>query len=510
MICKHTILLIAVSLVFIACDKDAKKVGEPIQVSGIYPHLAFYNSQGECGTGAVVPWAGRLWAITYSPHLPKGSDDKLYEITPELEQVIRPESIGGTPANRMIHKESNQLFIGPYAIDKNRNVRAIPYSVMPGRHTGNARHLTNPEELIYYGTMEEGFYEVDVDDLNVDTLFLDGNMLQKEGEMSQAADLLVGAHGKGLYSGQGVLVYSNNGEATREALQKFDVEAGALAEWDGENWTIARRNQFVEVTGPGGIYGNSNPETDPVWATGWDHKSIILGVRNHETGWDFYRLPKASHSYDGAHGWNTEWPRIRDVGTEENPDYLMTMHGMFWRFPEAFTAENSAGVRPRSAYLKVIGDFTRWNDRLVFGCDDSAQREFLNKRKQKGGIEGPGQSNSNLWFTSPEKPDQLGPATASGSVWLNEEVQANDVSEPMLFSGWASRCAWIHNAGNQASDFVLEVDKNGNQNWSELLAVRVEAGSSKFLTFDENERGEWIRAKTTAPAVATVQFNYSD
>ncbi|MFO0928081.1 MAG: hypothetical protein U0736_13765 [Gemmataceae bacterium] len=29
--------------------------------SGIYPHLAHFNSDGECGTGAVVPWAGRLW-----------------------------------------------------------------------------------------------------------------------------------------------------------------------------------------------------------------------------------------------------------------------------------------------------------------------------------------------------------------------------------------------------------------------------------------------------------------
>ncbi len=28
-------------------------------VSGIYPHLAMFNQEGECGTGAVVPWAGR-------------------------------------------------------------------------------------------------------------------------------------------------------------------------------------------------------------------------------------------------------------------------------------------------------------------------------------------------------------------------------------------------------------------------------------------------------------------
>ncbi|MCA1758929.1 MAG: hypothetical protein LC658_04085, partial [Bacteroidales bacterium] len=465
------------SLIFSGCTSEKKIVDEPKSVSGIYPSLAYYNNEGECGTGAVVPWAGRLWVITYGPHLPLGSSDKLYEVTPNLEQITREESIGGTPANRMIHKESNQLFIGPYAIDEERNVRVIPYSQMQGRHTGNARHLFDPAGKIYYGTMEEGFYEVDVKSLGVTQLYKDGNNAQggrvnhEDTGVNPQNATLDGAHGKGLYSGQGVMVYSNNGEATQEALQKFDVEAGALAEWNGNDWKIVRRNQFVEVTGPGGIYGNPNPETDPIWATGWDHKSVLLGVRNAKTGWSFYRMPKASHSYDGAHGWNTEWPRIRDIGTEGNSDYLMTMHGMFWKIPGTLSTENSAGIRPRSAYLKVIGDFTRWNDRLVFGCDDSANGEFLNKRKQKGNIEGPGQSNSNLWFTTPEKPDQLGPNTAAGSIWINDNINAGDISEPFLFAGWPKRSAWIQNAGNTDVTFAFEVDKNGNQNWEVLKIV---------------------------------------
>ena len=143
------------------------------EISGIYPHLSYYNNEGECGTGAVVPWAGKLWVVTYGPHFPNGSSDKLYEITPGLEQTIREESIGGTPANRMIHKESNQLFIGPYAIDGEGNVRVIPYEKMPGRHTGNARHLSDPESKIYYASMEEGFYEVNVNTLEINTLYPD-------------------------------------------------------------------------------------------------------------------------------------------------------------------------------------------------------------------------------------------------------------------------------------------------------------------------------------------------
>ena len=485
-------------------------------ISGIYPRLAFYNEEGECGTGVVVPWNGDLWAITYGPHLPFGSSDRLYRITPDKKLDIRAESIGGTPANRMIHKESGQLNIGPYFIDSESNVRVIPWQQAPGRYTGSARHLTDPGNKLYIATMEEGFYEVDVKTLETKELYKDRNLAGAIYSPTRKnapilADLLPGAHGKGLYSGQGVLVYSNNGELSSEAMKRFDAESGSLSEWDGKDWKVIRRNQFVEVTGPGGIYGNANPATDPIWATGWDHKSVLLGVREPDKGWSFYRLPKASHSYDGAHGWNTEWPRIRNIAAEgETPEYLMTMHGMFWHFPGTFTTSNSAGVRPRSAYLKVIGDFTRWNDELVFGCDDSAQKEFLNKRKAKGNIEGPGQSNSNLWFTSLTKPDELGPATADGAVWENEEVQAGVWSEPYLFAGWDGRCCWLQNGSADDLVFTFETDEKGDGVWTGLTEVGVAAGESAYIPFSNDAKGEWIRVKTDKPGKVSVSFVYTD
>lgn len=487
----------------IECDKPC--------FSGVYPHLAYYNNEGECGTGAVVPWADRLWVITYGPHLPYGSSDKLYEITSGLEMTVRPESTGGTPANRLIHRESNQLFIGPYAIDGAGNVRVISYKEAQGRYTGTARHLTDPANKVYTATMEEGFYEVDVHSLETRTLFPDGNGKGHHDEegVNPPNNLLPGAHGKGLYSGQGILVYSNNGEATKEALRKFDIESGSLSAWDGDEWHVVRRNQFTEVTGPGGIYGNSDPQNDPLWALGWDYKSVILALLDGNE-WSFFRLPKASFSYDGAHGWNTEWPRIRDVGTEDKPDYLMTMHGMFWRFPGTFSASNTAGIQPRSAYLKVIGDFTRWNDRLVFGCDDSARKEFLNRRSAKGDIGGPGQSNSNLWFTSPGLPDRLGPTTAGGAVWLKENVCANVPSEPFLFAGWDKRCAWIKNEGKEAVEFSFETDAVGNGVWNNSKKVTVEPGSSCFVPFGKEEKGEWIRVSADTDTYASVMFVYGD
>ena len=80
-----------------------------------------------------------------------------------------------------------------------------------------------------------------------------------------------------VYSGQGLLIYANNGELSTLARTRPDIESGVLAQWPGHGgWQVVRRNQFTEVTGPGGLWGNDDPAHDPVWSIGWDHRSLIL------------------------------------------------------------------------------------------------------------------------------------------------------------------------------------------------------------------------------------------
>lgn len=419
-------------------------------VSGVYPHLAMFNGEGECGTGAVVPWAGDLWVVTYGPHCPAGSTDKLYRIRPDLTQEIFPGSVGGTPANRLIHRESNQLLIGPYMINGRGNVRVIPPKKMPGRLTGAARHLTDPTNKIYVATMDNGLYELDVHTLAVKTLLRDHNgetghiwgnkkpMIPLTSDWDQAkANKLPGSHTKGVCSGFGRIQLANNGEYHPEALTNPWIPAGVLGECapDGSEQRVIRRCQFTDISTPDGIYGNEHPEKNPIWAMGWDAKSVIFGVTTNGTEWAYYRLPKASHCYDGAHGWNTEWPRIRDVGFGDG-SLLATMHGTFWRFPKNFSPANPDGIRPISTYLKVIGDFCRWGDKIVFGCDDQAKNEFLGKRGLKKDAPRCKRSQSNLWFVNPEDLKSFGPPSGEGYVWLNEDVKAGDISDPYLHAGY--------------------------------------------------------------------------
>ena len=154
----------ALAALLFSLNTFGQKTTKPLQVSGVYPHLATFNEgwpktekstvgfgEGfENGIGAITPWANKLWMVTYSPHTPNGSADKLYSVDADLNVTIHPESIGGTPANRMIHKESNQLITSSYFIDKKGKVRVITFSVMPCRMTATARHLTDPANKVYF------------------------------------------------------------------------------------------------------------------------------------------------------------------------------------------------------------------------------------------------------------------------------------------------------------------------------------------------------------------------
>lgn len=481
---------------------------KPINIAGIYPHLAMMNNEGECGTGAVVPWADRLWVITYAPHKPSGSSDKLYEITSTLEQIIRPESIGGTPANRMIHRESKQLNIGPYFIDEKRDVRVIPYKDMPGRHTATARHLTDPANKLYIATMEEGLYEIDVNTLAFKCWINDTSYLNKKKFKEAINSDLPGYHGKGAYTAQGKLFYANNGEKGKAARTDPTTPSGALAEWGGpgKDWQLLEREQYTEITGPGGIYGNAS-EDDPVWTLGWDHRSVLLKLLDGGK-WHTYRLPKASFSYDGAHGWNTEWPRIREIG--QGDDLLATMHGTFWKFPRNFSLQDTSGIRPRSNYLKVIGDFARWGDFVVLGCDDSAKKEFLNTRPSKAKHGAPERSNSNLWFVKPEQLRNLGPALGSGGVWYSEDVASEKASDPFLFAGYDKRILHLSHQTDKPITFIIESLNGKSQEPNLIDQVEVPANGYVPYRFTDKHKGEWVRItpKQDAQGV-TAWFHYA-
>ena len=351
---------------------------------------------------------------------------------------------------------------------------------------------------VYVATMDNGLYSLDMRTLAVKTLQRDHNGISGKiwgarnlgiplpPDWNDAVDnTLPGSHTKGMCSGFGRIQLANNGEYHKDALTNPWIPSGVLGDCaaDGTDQRVIRRCQFTDITTADGIYGNEHPWTNPIWAMGWDAKSVIFGVTTNGTQWTYYRLPKASHAYDGAHGWNTEWPRIREAGLGDGA-LLATMHGTFWRFPRGFSPANPNGIRPISTYLKVIGDFCWWKDApgggaIVFGCDDQAKNAFLGKRGLKKDAPRCARSQSNLWFVKPDELKTFGPPSGEGYVWQNEDIKAGDVSDPYLHAGYESM---------------------------RFSFVRVDGSSVRHEMLTE---GDWVRVKCLEDAKgATARFDY--
>ncbi len=459
---------------------------EPLCISGVYPHLAVFSKEGEVGIGAVVPWAGRLWMITYPPHMPKGGPDKLYTIDPDMTRRVRPESVGGTHANRLIHRESGQLIIGPYFVDAAGHVRACDLNKLTGRMTATARHLTDPAHKVYFFDMEGPIYEVDVRTLDVRKLF---------------GKPVPGWHGKGGYTGGGRFVISNNGEwVAGQEPARYDCElppkspedAGALAEWDGHTWRVVERRQFTEVTGPGGLLGAPDDHA-PLWAVGWDRRSVLLKLLDGGQ-WSRFRLPKASHAMDPIHGWYTEWPRIREVGDGR---YLMTMHHMLFEFPGGFRNGATGGIKPIASHLRYIPDFCEWNGRLVLASDDASL------------MQNPmcGTSQSNLWFGTWEQLRGFGPRSGWGGPWLDDTVTADVPSDPFLVNGYDRAVLHLRHQAATTVQFRVEVDQHGHGQWSPLTTIAVPAGSYRYQVFADGIAANWVRLVADQACVATAYFH---
>lgn len=451
-----------------------------IEISGTYPHLAVFNGDGEAGMGAVVPWANRLWFLTYPPHQFSGSPDKLWTVDSNLTLVARAESVGGTHANRMIHSESQQLVIGPYFITTAGSVRVVSPATMPGRLTANARHLTDPTNRILFATMEEGFYEVDVNTLAVTTLKADAQT-----QTSGAGLLLPGNHGKGCYTAQGRVLYANNGESTWNVASdpKFNGPAGLLAENTGGNWsngwTTVERKNFTEITGPGGIRGATN-DNDVVWSLGWDKRSVLLKVLDGGV-WSDFRLPKGSYTHDALLGWYTEWPRIREI---VDGRYLMHMHGLFYDFPRTFSAANAAGLRPLCTYLKMPVDYCWWNGRLVMARDDASTT---------GGNIWAGQSHSAPWFGQIEDLGRWGAPAGFGGPWREDGVTSGVPSPPFLMAGFAQRALHLKQSGGSPISVTVEIDATGQGAWIAHTNVAIATNGYAWHVFPAGLDATWVR-----------------
>jgi len=481
------LIILVTNITFSQINKDSSQLSDKaINIHGVFPNLTILGTsdkdRSESGIGALIPWADKLWMIGYVAHI-HGSGIGLYEISDNMTMVKHPESVTGTFANRMIHNPSEQAIIGPHFIDKHGNVRTCK-ELSKHRLAATMEHLTDPENKVYFLTMEGLFFECDVHSLEVTLLF----DLSKELEIPKTGYV----HFKDGFTGNGRVVVANNSYDERDFLgESF---AGRLAEWDGKSkkWTILEKTAFVGVGGKNSyIFNGKTVYGNPIFATGWDNKSVILKCYNDRSQkWQRYRLPKGSHSYD--HAWNTEWMRIREAQSER---FLMDVFGIFYELPMMTYGGLVWGIKPISYHLRIVPDFCFWRGLFVMAGDQTDN--------------GVGQPQSGLLFQNIDDLWTYGKPTGWGAVWQNDTVQAGDTSDPFLMTGFDKKTVHFKNNGKTDMEFTILVDFLGNDEWNIYKKITVKGNGYNFYTFPDGYSAHWVKLRVDKKSVVTAQFVYN-
>ncbi|MFA4029206.1 MAG: hypothetical protein GDYSWBUE_002015 [Candidatus Fervidibacterota bacterium] len=447
-------------------------------ISGVIPQLtpkAEHKPRSESGIGALMPWANRLWFITYVSHKRgTGAGTGLFFIDDTLKLHKHPESAVGTYANRLIHPPTDTCVIGPHLIDTDGNVVTIK-AIIEHRLTATMPHHEDPQNKLLFLTMEGLLIEVDLRTLQAKTLF----DLTKELHLPSGT-----AHFKGGWTAHGRIIVANNTYTEQDFLGKQSF--GRLAEWDGKRWQIVEAKPFVEVTGRQSL-------SDAIYALGWDKASALLKVFvNGE--WHTYRLPKATHAFD--HTWLTEWWRIREVETER---WLVDCHGIFYEMPSTLYGGKFLVLRPVCTHLRVIPDFCSWNGLLVLAG---------NQVSPVGNMWNVGQPQSGLWFGKTDDLWHFGKPKGFGGVWWETPVKAGQPSEPFLMTGFERKCLHLYHDSDTVVWFTVEVDFLGDGTWKVYDVISVPPGKYVHHEFPDGFSAHWVRLTASRSCIATAYFHY--
>lgn len=426
-------------------------------------------ARSECGLGALMPWADALWAVTYNSHMQgSGYGLGLYRIDESLKSE-RVHVHNGTHANRLIHSESNQCFIGPYVIDAQGNWKHIP-EFDKHRITSTMRHLTDPANRVYFQTMEGIFGEMDVHDLKPRPIV----------DLVKQMGLAKRPHFKGGFTAQGRVVVTNNG------FYEYGETSAGLFEYDGKAWKRLSDKPHMDVAA-------RQDMGSVLFASGWDESSVLFWALV-KGEWQKFRLPKASHAFEQA--WQTEWMRIREVETEH---YLMDIQGMFYELqPIAFTG-HIWGVKPICQHLRIIPDYCSFRGLFAVGGNQNTPNRDNNAVS--------GQPQSGLWFGKTDDLWSWGKPAGWGGPWWNSDVKKDVPSDPFLMTGFEHKM--LHLSADKPLTVEVEIDFMGTGAWMPYEHLTIGSGGYQKHIFPEGFSAHWVRLKPQADARVTASFFYS-
>lgn len=429
--------------------------------------------RSEYGVGALMSWVDKLWIMTYLAEGNLGAGAGLFSLS--RSRVLQSErTINGCYANRLLHHETNQIFIGPYCIDSTGLIRDIPTFTNNVTHriTATARHLSDPARKVYMLTMAGLLFEVDVTTL----------VATQISNVATALNITGQPHFKAAYtppvSSSPRLYVCNN----------TDTPNGRLAMWDGTTWT--KINDSAGWIGLGGAGGSD------IFAIGIDgHPSGPLSVLFYLIGNDGMgtfrklRLPLSTQTYNNYI--QQEWMRIREVESER---LLLDAYGTFYELGVQTLGAGAAPlsvprIQPICSHLRVVPDFTVFDGALVLGGN-----HLVNGGGSGTDYPDAGQPQAGLAFTSIDDLWSWGPRKGIGYWCKNTAFAAGALTDPMLMGGYDKKSLQLKNNGSLAIQVRVLVTSGAGGPTDEVYDdFTVPSGKYMHYEFPYGFSSSWIR-----------------
>jgi len=426
------------------------------------------------GFNALLPWANRLWAVSTITTADGSDAGGLYTVDEHFELRAHAASVAGWSANRLVHVESQQAFLGPYAIDRTGSVRVIQ-ALTGHRLAATARHLLTPAERVYFLTVGGLLFEVDVKTLAATQLFDLGRELQLDGAPPRFA---------GMATASGRLVVGNR---TYEQLEYAgDRQAGRLAEWDGKEWRVLEYQPFLDVHAVQARGDSGSAGT--LWAVGFDRDSALLYVL-HDDRWQRYRLPKGRDNWDRIGP--TPTMRIRAC---QNERFLLDACGVFYDLTPTVYAQRLSGLRPIASHLRLVPDFCTYRGLIVLAGHETDL--------------GLGEPQAALWLGTLDELWRFGKPAGSGCLWRRTSVGENQATDPFLMAGFDAKVLHLRNDGSTRTSVSVEVDFLGDGSYATYTTFDLAPGEYVHHEFPDGYGAQWLRLVATSPGVLTAQVDY--
>ena len=114
-----------------------------------------------------------------------------------------------------------------------------------------------------------------------------------------------------------------------------------------------------------------------------------------------------------------------------------------------------------------------------------------------------------MWFGKIDDLWQFGKPQGWGGPWWEDDVRANEPSDPYLMTGFDKKVLHLTHKANESVDFVIETDFQGNGQWHVMETVSVPAGGYRYFVFPDGYSAHWVRLRVAKNCRASAQFHYT-